>query len=79
MSHAIIAAMTIDARAGFLGSHILVSISALGIGLSISVPAAIAPRRRPVLRATLLAAAYENGRVKRFETEREGLGISRLR
>jgi len=63
--HAIIAAMTIDARLAeafarlpdYLGSHVLVSITALGLGLGISLPVAIASRRRPVLRASLLAVA----------------------
>ena len=41
----------------YLGSHVLVSISALALGLGISLPLAIAATRRPVLRATLLAAA----------------------
>ena len=63
--HAIIAAMTIDARLAeafarlpdYLGSHVLVSITALGLGLGISLPVAMASRRRPVLRASLLAVA----------------------
>jgi len=57
--------MTIDARLAeafarlpdYLGSHVLVSITALGLGLGISLPVAMASRRRPVLRASLLAVA----------------------
>ena len=64
-SHAIIAAMTTDARLAdafarlpdYLGSHVLVSITALAIGLGISLPLAIASRRRPVLRAGVLTVA----------------------
>ncbi len=41
----------------YLGSHVLVSITALAIGLGISLPLAIASRRRPVLRAALLTVA----------------------
>ena len=41
----------------YLGSHVLVSITALAIGLGISLPLAIASRRRPVLRAALLTIA----------------------
>ena len=41
----------------YLGSHVLVAITALAIGLGISLPLAIAARRRPVLRAILLAIA----------------------
>ena len=41
----------------YLGSHVLVSLTALAIGLGISLPIAIASRHRPVLRATLLAVA----------------------
>ena len=63
--HAIIAAMTADARLAdafarlpdYLGSHVLVSITALAIGLGVSLPLAIASRRRPVLRGTLLTVA----------------------
>jgi osmoprotectant transport system permease protein len=57
--------MTIDARLAdawarlpdYLGSHVLVSLAALAIGLGISLPVAIASRHRPFLRGTLLAAA----------------------
>ena len=57
--------MTIDARLAealarlpdYLGSHVLVSLTALALGLGISLPVAIASRRRPVLRATLLGFA----------------------
>ena len=63
--HAIIAAMIFDARLAdawarlpdYLGGHVLVSLTALAIGLGISLPVAIASRRRPVLRGTLLAIA----------------------
>src|SRR6185437_6773502 len=41
----------------YLGNHVLVSITALAIGLGISLPLAILSRRRPVLRNTLLAIA----------------------
>jgi osmoprotectant transport system permease protein len=57
--------MTFDARLAdawsrlpeYLGSHVLVSLTALAIGLGISLPVAIASRRRPLLRAVLLGAA----------------------
>jgi osmoprotectant transport system permease protein len=63
--HAIIAAMMFDARLAdawarlpdYLGGHVLVSLSALAIGLGISLPVAIASRHRPVLRGTLLTVA----------------------
>ena len=41
----------------YLGSHVLVSLTALAIGLGISLPVAIASRHRPVLRGALLAMA----------------------
>ena len=41
----------------YLGSHVLVSLTALAIGLGISLPIAIASRHRPVLRGALLAMA----------------------
>lgn len=41
----------------YLGSHVLVSLAALALGLGISLPLAIAARRRPVLRGALIAAA----------------------
>jgi len=57
--------MTTDARLAdalarlpdYLGSHVLVSITALAIGLGISLPLAIASRQHPVLRGALLAVA----------------------
>ncbi len=57
--------MTIDARLADaltrlpddLGSHVLVSITALAIGLGISLPLAVASIRRPVLRGSLLTVA----------------------
>jgi osmoprotectant transport system permease protein len=57
--------MNIDARLAdawarlpdYLGSHVLVSITALAIGLGISLPLAIASVRRPLLRGTLLTVA----------------------
>jgi ABC-type proline/glycine betaine transport system permease subunit len=57
--------MTLDARLAdawsrlpdYLGSHVLVSLTALAIGLGISLPIAIASRHRPILRAVLLGAA----------------------
>jgi osmoprotectant transport system permease protein len=62
---AIIAAMTADTRLAdafarlpdYLGSHVLVSITALTLGLGISLPLAIGSRRRPALRAVLLTFA----------------------
>jgi osmoprotectant transport system permease protein len=41
----------------YLGSHVLVSITALAIGLGVSLPLAIASRHRPVLRGILLTIA----------------------
>src|SRR5678816_1211677 len=41
----------------YLGSHVLVSLTALAIGLGISLPVAVASRHRPVLRGALLAMA----------------------
>ena len=41
----------------YLGSHVLVSITALAIGLGISLPVAILSARRPLLRGILLAFA----------------------
>ena len=41
----------------YLGSHVLVSLTALALGLGISLPVAIASRRRPFLRGALLAMA----------------------
>jgi len=57
--------MNIDARLAdawarlpdYLGSHVLVSITALAIGLGISLPLAIASTRRPLLRGALLTVA----------------------
>jgi len=57
--------MNIDARLAdawarlpdYLGSHVLVSITALAIGLGISLPLAILSTRRPLLRGALLAVA----------------------
>jgi osmoprotectant transport system permease protein len=57
--------MTYDARLAdafarlpdYLGSHVLVSITALAIGLGVSLPLAIASRQHPVLRGVLLAVA----------------------
>jgi osmoprotectant transport system permease protein len=57
--------MTIDARFAdalarlpdFLGGHVLVSITALALGLGVSLPLAILSVRRPVLRGSLLAVA----------------------
>ncbi|HET7805722.1 MAG TPA: ABC transporter permease/substrate-binding protein [Pseudolabrys sp.] len=57
--------MALDARlaeawsrlSDYLGSHVLVSLTALAIGLGISLPIAIASRHRPVLRGVLLAIA----------------------
>lgn len=41
----------------YLGQHVLVSITALALGLAVSLPLAIAATRRPALRWPLLAAA----------------------
>ncbi|HZP71128.1 MAG TPA: ABC transporter permease/substrate-binding protein [Pseudolabrys sp.] len=57
--------MALDARLAeawshlpaYLGSHVLVSLTALAIGLGISLPVAIASRHRPVLRGVLLSLA----------------------
>ena len=57
--------MTLDARLAdawsrlpdYLSSHVLVSLTALAIGLSISLPFAIASRHRPLLRVVLLGTA----------------------
>jgi osmoprotectant transport system permease protein len=57
--------MNIDARLAdawarlpdYLGSHVLVSITALAIGLGISLPLAVASIRRPLLRGGLLTVA----------------------
>ncbi len=57
--------MNIDARLAeawarlpdYLGSHVLVSITALAIGLGISLPLAILSTRRPLLRGALLTVA----------------------
>ena len=41
----------------YLGSHVLVSLTALALGLGVSLPVAILSRHRPLLRGGLLAAA----------------------
>jgi osmoprotectant transport system permease protein len=41
----------------YLGSHILVSITALALGLGVSLPLAVFSMRRPLLRSVLLAVA----------------------
>ena len=41
----------------YLGSHVLVSLTALVIGLGFSLPVAIVSRRRPILRGALLTVA----------------------
>jgi osmoprotectant transport system permease protein len=41
----------------YLGNHVLVSLTALVIGLGVSLPLAIASRRRPLLRGALLTVA----------------------
>src|SRR5262245_63986539 len=56
--------MTLDPRIAdalarlpdYLGNHVLVSLTALALGIAISFPLAIASLRRPALRAVLLAA-----------------------
>ncbi|HXW24938.1 MAG TPA: glycine betaine ABC transporter substrate-binding protein [Xanthobacteraceae bacterium] len=42
---------------GYLGSHVLVSVTALALGLAVSLPLAVASARRPALRGVLLAVA----------------------
>jgi osmoprotectant transport system permease protein len=42
---------------GYLGSHVLVSVTALALGLLVSLPLAIASAHRPALRGVLLAVA----------------------
>lgn len=57
--------MTLDPRLAealarlpdFLGGHVLVSVTALALGLAVSLPLALLSVRRPVLRTSLLAAA----------------------
>jgi osmoprotectant transport system permease protein len=46
-----------DRLPDYLGSHVLVSVTALAIGLGISLPLAIIATRRPVLRGVLLGVA----------------------
>jgi osmoprotectant transport system permease protein len=41
----------------YLGSHVLVSVTALAIGLGVSLPLAVASLRRPLLRGALLTVA----------------------
>ncbi|MBI1203798.1 MAG: ABC transporter permease subunit [Rhodopseudomonas sp.] len=41
----------------YLGSHVLVSLTALALGLGVSLPLAIVSMRRPLLRGALLGAA----------------------
>jgi osmoprotectant transport system permease protein len=41
----------------YLGNHVRVSLTALAIGLAVSLPLALMARRRPVMRNTLLALA----------------------
>ena len=47
----------LDRLPDYLGSHVLVSVTAMAIGLGISFPLAIASTRRPALRAAVLGAA----------------------
>jgi osmoprotectant transport system permease protein len=64
-AHAIITWMIFDPRLAdawsrlpdYLGNHVLVSLTALAIGLGISLPIAIASRHRPILRGALFAVA----------------------
>jgi osmoprotectant transport system permease protein len=42
---------------GYLGSHVLVSVTALALGLAVSLPLAILSAHRPALRGVLLALA----------------------
>jgi osmoprotectant transport system permease protein len=65
LSRAIILVMTLDPRLSdavarlpdYLGSHVLVSLTALALGLGISLPLAILSIGRPWLRASLLGVA----------------------
>jgi osmoprotectant transport system permease protein len=41
----------------YLGNHVRVSVTALALGLAVSLPLAIASRNRPVLRGALLGLA----------------------
>jgi osmoprotectant transport system permease protein len=41
----------------YLGNHVLVSVTALALGLAVSLPLALVSMRRPALRAVLLAVA----------------------
>jgi osmoprotectant transport system substrate-binding protein/osmoprotectant transport system permease protein len=41
----------------YLGNHVLVSVTALALGLAVSLPLALVSLRRPTLRATLLGVA----------------------
>ena len=41
----------------YLGSHVRVSVTALALGLAVSLPLAIAARNRPVMRGALLGLA----------------------
>ena len=41
----------------YLGNHVRVSVTALALGLAVSLPLAIAARNRPVLRGALLGLA----------------------
>src|ERR1700754_3092281 len=57
--------MTLDTRLAealsrlpdYLGSHVLVSLTALALGLGVSLPLAILSHRRPVLRGVLMGVA----------------------
>jgi len=61
----IIAPMNLDPRLSdalarlpdYLGGHVLVSLTALALGLAVSLPLALAAARRPLLRASLLGLA----------------------
>lgn len=60
-----IAAMTLDPRFAdalarlpdYLGGHVLVSVTALALGLAVSLPLALVSIRRPLLRGVLMATA----------------------
>ena len=55
----------------YLGSHVLVSITALALGLAVSLPLALISRHRPALRALLLGMASIVKRPRRYGTRPE--------
>ena len=51
----------------YLGGHVAVSVTALLIGLAISLPLALLAMRRPALRNVLLGAASQTATVMLFD------------